>query len=610
MRLSVLGLFGALAEDCQFEDHPKSFLAGCSVNCESFATLAEAQVACAAETSCRGVTFSADPAPQGYQLRAGAAPQASTAGEESWLITNRGTCSPPAAAVPPVWPAPRAITAGNTTLSVHRSAGFFATTAPIPADALARIAKNTFPHNEGVGSQNGGDVKGLQISVESEVVGFPQMGVDESYSLTVGADGIAKLEAKTVWGALHGLETFSQLVVFDFDTGAYTIAGAPLSIQDSPRFPWRGLMLDTSRHFQPLESIRGIIDSLTYAKLNVLHWHMSDTQSFPMESKSHPKLWEGSFSNEERYLQADIEDMVEYARQRGVRVMVEFDMPGHAGSWCAGYPEVCPSTTCTQPLNVATNTTFDLITSLLNEMTGGKQSQPGKPSGLFPDDFIHLGGDEVDTTCWGKSEEITAWLKARNMTADDGYAYFVKRAADIALSQGRRPVQWVEVFDHFGSKLDKKTVIHVWKDKSTLQQVVAEGYEAILNNSPGSNSWYLDHLDVSWDAVYSNEPCSEVTDEQCKLVLGGQGEMWGETVDFSDAEQTIWPKLAAIGERLWSPRTVNSTALAQGRLENFRCMLNRRGVRSAPLTEGNARSAPPGPGGCHQIGGGTHTVMV
>ena len=131
-------------------------------------------------------------------------------------------------------------------------------------------------------------------------------------------------------------------------------------------------MIDTGRHFQPVASIKQLINSLPYAKLNVLHWHMSDSQSFALESLSWPRLWQGSFSPQERYLQSEVADVVEYARKRAVRVMVEFDMPGHAAAWCKGYPEVCPSPTCLQPLNVANNTTFVMIAELLNEITGGK----------------------------------------------------------------------------------------------------------------------------------------------------------------------------------------------------------------------------------------------
>jgi len=400
---------------------------------------------------------------------------------------------------------------------------------------------------------------------------------------------------------MRGLETFSQLVTFDYDSQSYMIAAAPWKVMDAPRFPHRGLMIDTSRHFLPLHVIYRAIDSLPYAKLNVLHWHNSDSESFPFQSKSAPKLWQGAYSPAERYTQADIAAVVEYARDRGIRVMVEFDMPGHAQSWCVGYPEVCPSPTCRTPLNPATDTTFQLISNLLNECTGGQASKPGQPSGLFPDNFLHLGGDEVDTTCWTQTPSIAAWMRSQNYTADDAYEYFVAKAAGIAISQGRRPVQWVEVFDHFGSKLDKRTIVHVWKDESTLVPVVAAGYNALIDNSPGDNSWYLDHLTVTWQNCYSNEPCNSITDpNQCKLVLGGQGEMWGETVDASDLEQTVWPKLGAIAEKLWSPRdqTKDPNAAAL-RMANFRCLLNSRGVRAAPVNNKVARSAPPNPGSCY-----------
>jgi hexosaminidase len=147
---------------------------------------------------------------------------------------------------------------------------------------------------------------------------------------------------------------------------------------------------------------------------------MVDSQSFPFESKTHPKLWEGAFSAQERYTQADIAAVVEYARERAVRVIVEFDMPGHAASWCVGYPDICPSTSCTQPLNVANNGTFDLITDLLGECTGGAASAKDAPHGLFPDNMVHLGGDEVDTTCWSSTPAVAQWLSARNMSADQG----------------------------------------------------------------------------------------------------------------------------------------------------------------------------------------------
>ena len=151
-----------------------------------------------------------------------------------------------------------------------------------------------------------------------------------------------------------------------------------------------------------------------------------------------------------------------------------------------------------------------------------------------------------------------------------------------------------------GRLQNKKTIVHVWKSKDTLVGVTADGYQAIYNPSSGGDAWYLDHLTIDWAAVYGNEPCADITDPKaCALVLGGQGEMWGETVDASDIQQTVWPRLAAIGERLWSPRDqIADTQAALPRLQAFRCLLNRRGIAAAPVDNGNARSAPPGPGSC------------
>jgi|TARA_B110000091_G_C13699896_1_gene425794 hexosaminidase len=246
--------------------------------------------------------------------------------------------------------------------------------------------------------------------------------------------------------------------------------------------------------------------------------------------------------------------------------------------------------------------TFDVIAGILSECTGSKTSTKDHPSGLFPDDFIHLGGDEVNTDCWTKTPAVQKWLVSKNYTGDDAYAYFAKRAADIALSQGRRPVQWSEVYDHFKDKLDKRTVVHIWKPNTNVTEVVSNGYNVLINVGYVAKSWYLDNLNVNWTAVYSNEPCTGVPDDLCDAkILGGHGEMWGETVDTSDLAQTVWPRLAAIGERLWSQRdATQSVTNALPRIEAFRCLLNRRGIEAAPVNNANARSSPSEPGSCLQ----------
>ena len=502
-----------------------------------------------------------------------------------------------------VWPLPHAITSGSISIAVIPSATFFALDdahSPLLNAAFERYMLLTFPHEVGSADGGTGGLSGLSVAVRDLDESHPTLEIDESYELSVTA-AAATLKAKTVFGALRGLETFSQLVEFDFTSEAYTIPNAPLSIHDAPRFPHRGLMIDTSRHFQPLASIRAIIDSLPYAKLNVLHWHVVDKQSFPLRSESNPKLWDGAYDLHSRYTHADVRSIVEYARLRGVRVFPEFDTPGHADSWCVGYPELCPSAECRTPLDVTRNGTFALIDRLFAECTGRRTSRRGDPAGLFPNAFLHLGGDEVNTRCWTWTPRIREWLKAHSMTADDGYAFFTKRVAAIAIAQGRRPIQWSEVYDHFKTALPKQVIVHVWKSVTNVTEVVASGYDVLRNVGYNNVSWYLDNLNVPWDHVYANDPCDGVPDSLCHKILGGHGEMWGETVDASDLQQTVWPRLGAIAEKLWSARAdTHNTADAAARMHTFRCRLNERGVAAAPVGNANARSAPPHPGACLQ----------
>lgn len=310
-----------------------------------------------------------------------------------------------------IWPAPAEFTNGVNAIQVAHP---FTMTAPSSSvdldDALARFNVSIFPHRA-ISQQGVPLLSELQITVSNLSVPL-QLYVDESYELTIPDDGSqATLHANTYWGALRGLETFSQLVTFDFNAHGYVIGGVPWSITDSPRFPHRGVMIDTARHFEPVKTIYRVIDSLTYAKFNTLHWHVVDSQSFPFESRTFPALWNGAYSLQERYTQEDMVDVVEYARRRGVRVVVEFDIPGHADSWCAGYPDICPSVTCPSPLDPSNENVFDLMTGLWSEVTG---SAPG--AGIFPDNFIHLGGDEVDTTCWTSNPRIQEWLNSQNYT--------------------------------------------------------------------------------------------------------------------------------------------------------------------------------------------------
>ena len=339
--------------------------------------------------------------------------------------------------------------------------------------AFQRAKSNIFTH--GTGSDYGRRASAtaqLVVKVHDPSAEL-QAGVDESYELSIESvdevqPPVISLTSKTQFGLYHALETLSQLIVYDFDAEAYVVT--PVQIKDEPRFQHRGLLVDSSRHFQPVASLEAVIDSMAYAKLNVLHWHLIDTQSFPFDSPSYPLLGsKGAFSPVERYTAGDLAHIKKYAKARGVRVMAELDMPGHAGSWCKGHPEICPDPACPEPLNVAKNETFEVVGGILNDLTD-----------IFDENMIHLGGDEVDTSCWESSNEISKWLTDNHMTTDEAYSYFIARVQKIAQSHGKSVIGWEEIWKHFKTDLDPSTIIHQWLPGSTVgPEVTAAGYRLI-----------------------------------------------------------------------------------------------------------------------------------
>ncbi|KAK4750215.1 hypothetical protein SAY87_027664 [Trapa incisa] len=425
------------------------------------------------------------------------------------------------------------------------------------------------------------DVVNLNVIVHSASEDL-QLGVDESYSLAVGRSdnlsimGEATIEAATVFGALRGLETFSQLCTFDYASKTVLIHNIPWNIQDEPRFKYRGLLLDTSRHYFPVDVIKHILESMTFAKLMNKHFLL----------RCHHILSYGKVHTQNG---SAIQLRMPMKLSR-INVMAEVDVPGHAESWGKGYPDLWPSSSCREPLDITKNFTFELISGILSDMRK-----------IFPFELFHLGGDEVNTDCWTDTPHVKQWLQKRNMTNKEAYKYFVLKAQNIAISRGWTPVNWEETFNTFPESLNPKTVVHNWLGPGVCPKAVAKGFKCIFSNQ---GVWYLDHLDVPWYKVYNAEPLEGISDpSKQELVLGGEVCMWGETIDTSNVQQTIWPRAAAAAERLWSRKdatsgdSANTTALL--RLQYFRCLLNGRGVQAAPVTNFYARNQPEGPGSCY-----------
>ncbi|KAK4356231.1 hypothetical protein RND71_025202 [Anisodus tanguticus] len=454
-------------------------------------------------------------------------------------------------------------------------------------------------------------LKGIQVVILSPSDEL-QYGIDESYNLTIpdkGNPAYAYLTAKTVYGALHGLQTFSQACHFNFTTRTIEVHQVPWAIVDRPRFSFRGLLIghspslsavacdieefddvtrsipmpvgSTSWHDMHTSYFLLITNTLNTPRIcsmqNVLHWHIVDTQSFPLEIPSYPKLWNGAYSSSERY-----------AERRGINVLAELDVPGHAQSWGVGYPSLWPSKDCQQPLDVSNDFTFKVIDVILSDF-----------SKIFKYRFVHLGGDEVDTSCWTLTPHISKWLKQHRLNGTSAYEYFVLRAQKIALSHGYEIINWEETFNNFGNKLSPKTIVHNWLGGGVAQEVTAAGLRCIVSNQ---DKWYLDHIDTTWQDFYSNEPLTNITNsEQQRLVIGGEVCMWGEHIDGSNIETTIWPRAAAAAERLWTAydNIAKNPNQITRRLAYFRCLLNQRGVASGPLT-GGGRAAPEDPGSCYE----------
>jgi hexosaminidase len=384
----------------------------------------------------------------------------------------------------------------------------------------------------------------LTVDSPGETVQGPDE--DESYSLEVTPQG-AHLHAATDVGAMHGLETLVQLVQTD-GRGSWIPA---VSIQDSPRFRWRGLMIDCSRHFIPVNVILRTLNGMAAVKLNVFHWHLSDDQGFRIESKTFPRLT-GEGSDGRYYTQEQAKAVVAYARELGIRVVPEFDMPGHTTSWVVGYPELASGP---GPFSIERHFgVFNPVLDPTRESTYAFLDQfVAEMATIFPDPYMHIGGDENNGVEWKENPKIQAFAREHNLHGTAAIqAYFNQRLLPILTKHGKKMIGWDEVLT---PGLPKDVVVQSWRGFDSLAAGAKQGYSGIL-----SAGYYLDHMD-STATHYEVDPLpsnSNLTPEEAARILGGEACMWSEYVDAGTIDSRIWPRTAAIAERLWSPSTVNN----------------------------------------------------
>ncbi|HTV83688.1 MAG TPA: family 20 glycosylhydrolase [Acidobacteriaceae bacterium] len=446
-------------------------------------------------------------------------------------------------------PEPAHLTAGSGWLPIRR--GFAAATDKFHDqrldNAIAR-AMRQLTQKTGIVIREApaGSQAPLIISVDGP--GQAVQGVDEneSYSLDVSPED-AHLHAATDVGAMHGLETLLQLVQVS-GQGYYLPA---VSIQDAPRFPWRGLMIDCSRHFEPISVIRRTLDGMAAVKMNVFHWHLTDDQGFRIESKVFPLLTQDG-SDGLYYTQEQAREIVAYARARGIRVVPEFDIPGHATSWVVGYPDLAsgpgPFTVerrfgvFNPVLDPTRASTYEFLDKFIGEMAT-----------IFPDAYMHIGGDENNGVEWAHNPRIQAFMRQHGLKGTAALqAYFNRQLLPILQKHGRKMIGWDEIMT---PGLPKNVVVQSWRGFDSLAAGARQGYTGIL-----SAGYYLDHMDSAADH-YRVDPLpagNNLTPAQAARILGGEACMWGEYVDAGNIDSRIWPRTAAIAERLWSPRSVDN----------------------------------------------------
>ncbi|KAF2814943.1 uncharacterized protein BDZ99DRAFT_458903 [Mytilinidion resinicola] len=458
-------------------------------------------------------------------------------------------------------------------------------------------------------------------------------GVDESYTLDITETSqIIEITSKTVWGALHAFTTLQQIVISNGRGGL--LVEQPVSIKDSPLYPYRGVMVDTGRNYISPSKIKEQIDGLALSKMNILHWHLADAQSWPVQMTTYPDMTKDAYSPREIYTHGIIKDVIAYANARGVRVMPEIDMPGHASS---GWKQVDPSIlACTDswwsndvwPLHTAVepnpgqldplnNKTYEVIGKVYKELAG-----------IFPDSFFHVGGDEIQRGCYNFSTLVTDWFaEDASRTYNDLVQYWVDHAVPVYNKQANKTlVMWEDIYNSAeGAKnVPKDIILQSWNNGiGNIKNLTRDGYDVIVSsadfmyldcgfggwigNDPrydvevnpnandttilnfnyggGGGSWCAPYK--TWQRIYDYDFTEGLTAEEAKHVIGAAAPLWSEQVDDTVISSKMWPRAAALAELTWSGNKdaagkKRTTELTQ-RILNFREYLVANGIGAAPL---------------------------
>ena len=532
-----------------------------------------------------------------------------------------------------LWPRPTGnVLLGDDSVIIHVQQIEFVTvnTSDQETKNLLEHAKDVFIGNirslvkvQNAKSRSGVDGFVIYLSAGSgrPVCGGPGLETDESYTLELmPKEKIleARITARSYFGARHGLETMGQMIWWDETAGregALRVLSRA-SVEDKPVFPYRGLLVDTGRQFFPVERLKKVIDGMAASKLNTFHWHLTDSQSFPFDSAQFPEMarW-GAYSGDQIYTPDDVKDLADYARIRGIRVLVEIDSPAHAGAgwqWGTeyGYGELalcvdqqpwssyCGEPNCGQ-LNPINEHSYRILEGLYRELLDLTEIR----------DIVHLGGDEVNLDCWAQYGNITAAMQAQNMTDHHAlWAEFETKMLQRLVKANRDETPKAVIL--WSSPLTKRPYITTYFDPKVhviqswggsnwpeTPDLLEDGFRVILSHV---DAWYLDcgfgrwretgeaacGEYRTWQTVYNHRPWRDYPQQQLNLVLGGEAAIWGEQTGDASLGPRLWPRASALAERLWSDMPTNGYSMDESvytRLAAHIELLTSRGLKTEAM---------------------------
>ncbi|KAI6791214.1 putative cytochrome 52A4 [Hortaea werneckii] len=432
--------------------------------------------------------------------------------------------------------------------------------------------------------------------------------VDESYTVDISTNGEVTITAGSSIGLSYGLTTFTQLFYkCSKGEGVYTTL-APVHIADSPMFPWRGLNIDTSRTFKPMQEMYAMIDSMAFNKMNRLHWHVTDAQAWPLEISSMPELAdEGAYTSFQKYSAEDVKALQEYGALVGVEVVMEIDNPGHTSSIAFSHPDLIAAfnvqpdwnTYAAEPpsgtLKLNSTAVYDFLEKLFDDLLPRLKPLTS---------YFHLGGDEVNMNAYNLDNTVESNLSSVLQPLMQKY---MDRNMDQIESAGFTPLVWEEMLLDWNLTLPENTIVQSWQSDEALAEIVSKGYRGLAGNynywylDCGKGQWlnfyqgessqqywpYLDYCDPfkNWRLMYSYDPLNGIPENATHLVLGGETHIWSEQTDAVNLEYMVWPRACAAAEVLWSGAKDasgqnRSQTTAAPRLSEMRERLVARGVHA------------------------------